>query len=136
MHNMDPNAASGDVPAKDPYLPPLVRVGDLLAPKPPVDIAEARLEEGVLTDLAARLAYTVARFTTDWMAKQLHLSLPLVSEVLERLCHEGIVEQTLQTSQTRAHYRITDRGQEHGTRLMEVCGYIGPAPVRLEVYSA
>jgi DNA-binding PadR family transcriptional regulator len=136
MHEMDSSAAISDAPVKEPHLPPMVRVGDLVAPRVPQDLAEARVEEGVLTDLAARLAYTVARFTTDWVAKQLHLSMPVVSEVLERLCQEGIIEQTLQTSQTRAHYRITDRGLEHGARMMEVCGYVGPAPVRLEAYSA
>src|SRR5262249_55916036 len=34
------------------------------------------------------------------------------------------------------HYRITDRGREHAARAMEVCGYIGPAPVRLDTYAA
>src|SRR5205823_8687239 len=28
------------------------------------------------------------------------------------------------------------RGREQAVRLLEVCGYIGPAPVRLEAYSA
>jgi hypothetical protein len=114
----------------------MVRVGDLVAPKAPQDIRSARLEEGVLTDLALRLAYTVARFTTDWVAKRLHLSLDLAREVLEQLCREGLVEETLQTSESRSHYRITQRGREHGGRLLEVCAYIGPAPVRLEAYGA
>src|SRR5262249_7872136 len=35
-----------------------------------------------------------------------------------------------------SHYRITDRGREHASRAMETCGYIGPAPVRLEAYAA
>jgi hypothetical protein len=133
---MDPSVATDEVPSKEPYLPPLHRVGDLLAPKAPLDIAAARLEEGVLTDLAMKLAYTVARFTTDWVARRLHLSLALAREVLEQLCREGLVEETLQTSETRSHYRTTQRGREHGARLLEVCGYIGPAPVRLEAYAA
>jgi hypothetical protein len=133
---MDPNVAIDDTPSKDPYLPPMQRIGDVVAPKAPLDMAAARLEEGVLTDLALRLAYTVARFTTDWMANRLHLSLPLTREVLEQLCRDGLVEVTLQTSETRSHYRITQRGLEHGARLLEVCGYVGPAPVRLEAYAA
>jgi hypothetical protein len=78
----------------------------------------------------------VARFTTDWVANRLHLSLALARDVLEQLCREGLVEETLQTSETRSHYRITQRGREHGARSLEVCGYIGPAPVRLEAYAA
>jgi predicted ATPase with chaperone activity len=114
----------------------MLRVGDVIAPKAPQNMAASRLEEGVLTDLAMRLAYTVARFTTDWVAKRLHLSLPLVQEVLEQLCREGMIEETMQTSQGRSHYRITQRGREHGSRVLEVCAYIGPAPVRLEAYAA
>ncbi len=133
---MEATAASADAPAKDPYLPPLVRVGDLVSPKAPHDFASAGVEDTVLTDLGTKLAFTVARFTTDWVCKQLNLSLPLVSELLEELCRQGMIEQTLQTSQTRSHYRITQRGREHAGRLMEVCAYIGPAPVRLEAYAA
>ena len=133
---MDPRVGSGDGPSKDPHLPPLFRAGDLIAPKAPSGIAAARLEESVLTDLAVRLAYTVVRFTTEWVCKQLHLSPPLGQEVLEQVCREGLVEETMRTSETSSHYRITQRGREHAARSLEVCGYIGPAPVRLEAYAA
>ncbi|HKB42733.1 MAG TPA: hypothetical protein VKD72_40265 [Gemmataceae bacterium] len=133
---MDPRIATGDGPAKDPHLPPLLRVGDLVAPKAPPGIAASGLEERVLTDLAVRLAYTVVRFNTDWVCKQLHLSLPLAQDVLEALCREGLVEETMRTSATSSHYRITDRGREHAARSVEECGYIGPAPVGLETYAA
>ena len=133
---MDASATGGDRRSKDPNLPALHRVGDLIAPKAPSGIAAARLEESVLTDLAVRLAYTVVRFTTEWVCKQLHLSPPLGQEVLEQVCREGLVEETMRTSETSSHYRITQRGREHAARSLEVCGYIGPAPVRLEAYAA
>jgi hypothetical protein len=133
---MDPSVASEAAPSKDPYLPPLHRVGGLAGPKPPQDIAGMRLDEGILTDLALKIAYTVARFTTDWLAKRLHVALPLTQEVLEQLSLEGLVEETLKVSETRSHYRTTQRGREHGARLLDVGGYIGPAPVRLEAYAA
>jgi hypothetical protein len=133
---MDSSVAIDDTPSKDPYLPPMHRVGDVAVPTAPQDLGAAQLEEGVLTDLAVRLSYTVARFTTDWLAKRLHVSMPLARDVLEQLCREGLVEETLQISESRSHYRSTQRGREHGGRLMEICGYIGPAPVRLEAYAA
>jgi hypothetical protein len=123
-------------PAKDPNLPPLVRVGDLVAPKAPYDIPSARLDDGALTDMIVKLAYTVSRFTTDWARQQLHLSLPLVQELLLQVCQEGMLEELLTTSQASSHYRITDRGREFAARCLEVCGYIGPTPVRLEGYAA
>jgi hypothetical protein len=130
---MDPSAT--DTSWKS-HLPPLHREGELVAPTAPQDIASARLEEGALPDLALRLAYTVARFTTVWMAEQLHLTMPVVREILVQLGIEGLVEEILRTSQETSHYRITDRGRENATRLLQVCGYVGPAPVRLETYAA
>jgi predicted ATPase with chaperone activity len=78
----------------------------------------------------------VARFTTDWVAKRLHLSLALTGELLEQMCREGVIEETLRTAEGRSHYRITQRGREHAARLIEVCAYIGPAPVSLRAYAA
>jgi hypothetical protein len=133
---MDPSVATADAPAKDPHLPPLIRVGDLIAPRAPQDIPAANLDESALTDQGVKLAYTAARLTTDYVAKQLHVSLQLAGEVLEQMCREGLAEETMKTSQARSHYRITQRGRDHAARLMEVCAYIGPAPVRLEAYAA
>ncbi len=133
---MDPSMAIDDVSSEDPHLPAMHRVGDLLAPKAPQKMAAAGLEEGVLTDLAVRLAFTVARFTADWVAKQLRLPLSLVGELLEHLSREGLVEQPMRTSQVKAYYRITERGREHALRSLEVCRYIGPAPVHLHTYAA
>jgi hypothetical protein len=133
---MSTSAASSEARPRDPDLPPLHRVGDLIAPTAPQDPAAVKLEETALADLIVKLAYTTSRFTTDWVAKQLHLSLALAGELLGKLCYQGQIEQLMQTSQTRAHYKITHQGREQATRLMEACGYIGPAPVRMESYAA
>jgi hypothetical protein len=134
---MEPSVATSGAPAKDPHLPQMVRMGELLAPRAPQDTASARLEEGILTDLALKLAYTTNRFTADWVSKRLHLSLALAGEVLEQLCREGTIEETMMSSQaSTAQYRITQRGREHAIRLMEVCAYLGPAPVSLRAYTS
>jgi hypothetical protein len=121
---------------KDPNLPTLIKVGDLVAPKAPQDMASTGLEEAILVDQAVKLAYTVARFTTEWVCKQLHLSLPCVMELMEQLCREGLAEETMRTGEGKSHYRITQRGRESAGRSLEVCGYIGPIPVSLRAYSA
>ena len=133
---MDPNAATADAPAKDPYLPRLHRLGDLIVPSAPQDLASAGLEEGTLTDLTMRLAYGVARFSTTWACQQLRLSLPLVHEVLHQLAMEGLIEELFQSGKASSLYRITPPGRELAARLLEVCAYVGPAPVRLESYAA
>src|SRR4029077_668097 len=63
-------------------------------------------------------------------------SMALAGEVLEQGCRDGLLEETMQTSQGRSFYKITERGREHARRALEVCGYLGPAPVRLESYTA
>jgi predicted ATPase with chaperone activity len=133
---MASSVAGGDKPAKDPHLPPLVKVGDLIAPKAPQDIESARLEEGALTDLGVRLAFTINRFSAEWVSSQLHLSMPLANALLEQLSRDALIEQTMMSSQSRTYYRITQRGREYAARSMDMCAYIGPAPVRLEAYAA
>jgi predicted ATPase with chaperone activity len=133
---MSANAPSTDARSKDPDLPPLYRVGDVIAPKAPQDLAAIPQETTALADLIVKAAYTTPRFTTDQMAKQLHLSMALISDLLGKLCFEGQIEQLMQTSQSRAHYRITQQGCEQAVRLLEVCGYVGPAPVRMDSYVA
>ena len=123
---MDPSLAINEPPSKDPYLPPMVRVGDILAPKAPMDISSARLEDGSLTELALKLAVTTNRFTTEWVSKRLQLAVALAAEVLEQLCREGFVEETRMGSQSTPQYRVTQRGREQALRAMEVCAYIGP----------
>jgi predicted ATPase with chaperone activity len=56
--------------------------------------------------------------------------------LLGKLCYDGQIEQLWQTTQTSSHYKIAQQGKELATRLMESCGYIGPAPVRLDSYTA
>jgi hypothetical protein len=134
---MDPSVATGSVPPKDPHLPPMVRLGDLLAPRAPQDVAGALLEEGTLADLAIKLAYLTNRFTAEWVGKRLHISVALAAEVLEQLAREGAVEETMMSSQaTKAQYRVTQRGRENAIRSMDVCAYVGPAPVSLAAYAA
>jgi AAA domain (dynein-related subfamily) len=133
---MDPSVATAPAPPKDPHLPTLCRVGNLIAPRTPQDISAAGLEDRTLIDLAVKLACTTARFTTDWMAGRLHLSMALTRAVLTELCVDELVEETMKITEGRSHYRITQQGRDHGARLLEVSRYVGPAPVSLEAYQA
>jgi hypothetical protein len=133
---MEPSAAAEEAPSKDPFLPSMFKLGNIIAPKAPQTVKDAGLDDGVLPDLAVKLVYTVANFTSAWVAQQLRLSLALTAELLQNLCTDGLVEELWQTGRSTSRYRITQRGSEQAARLREVCGYIGPAPVRLEAYAA
>jgi predicted ATPase with chaperone activity len=136
MATTPPGGEGDDAPAKDPNLPPLHQVGNLIAPMAPQEIATTGLEGRVLADLMVRWGFTETRFSTELASEKLHMSPALTRRVLERVCVDGMMEQLWQTGQGSYHYRITPEGRAHGARLLEICGYIGPAPVSLEAYSA
>lgn len=131
------DATFQDEQTQDPDLPPLTRIGDIVAPAALTDVHEINKQElQTLMDMALKYAATVARFTTDGIAKQLHLSLPLTRDMLALLCQEGQIEELWQTGEGSAHYKIAQQGRDYAIRLTEVCGYVGPAPVRMESYAA
>ena len=105
------SSATADVPPKDPHLPPLHRVGKLIAPKPPQEMAATGLEGHILADLMLKWGFTETRFATDWAAEKLHLSPALTRQVLERVCLDGTMEQLWQTGSGGHHYRITAEGR-------------------------
>ena len=76
------------------------------------------------------------RFNGEWISEQLHLPPTLVRHLLAKLSHEGLTEQQWEAGPGDYHYRITAEGRGHASRLLEVCGYVGPAPVSLEAYAA
>jgi hypothetical protein len=136
MPNTPTSDRTAKAPPKDPHLPPLHKVGNLIAPKAPQDFAATGLEPRILADLMVKWGFTETRFSTEWVAQKLHLSPALARQVLDRVCQEGTVEQLWQTGEGGHHYRITAEGRQHASRLLEICGYIGPAPVSLEAYGA
>jgi hypothetical protein len=122
--------------AKDPHLPAMGRLGDLFCPRAPQTIEEAKLEDGVLTDLALKVAYTSARFGPENVAERLRLAAPVALACCRHLSGEGWVEETMSSTREKPVFRITERGRIHAERVMAVSGYMGPAPVSLEAYSA
>lgn len=133
---MEASAATKEAPGRDPFLPRLHRLGDLIVPSAPQQIGAVGLEEGALNDLTLRLAFGAARFTSHSVAQQLHVPVPIIEEVLRQLAMEGHVEELWQSGKSSSRFKITDSGRELAARLLEVCAYIGPAPVRLEAYAA
>jgi hypothetical protein len=122
--------------AKDPHLPPMGRLGEVMCPKAPKTIADARLEDGGLTDLAVKFTSAINRFTDEWLGERMHLGPALATALMQQLLSEGLIEETLMTSGGKSTYRASERGRRHAERATEVCAYLGPAPVSLEAYSA
>jgi hypothetical protein len=128
--------ASAKSPEKDPNLPPMGRLGDVVCPRAPQTIAEARLDDGVLVELALKFVFTMNRFTTERLAERLHVAPAVGIDVATQLATEGLIEETMSGTPGKPVYRITDRGRQQAERAMEVCAYLGPTPVSLDAYSA
>jgi predicted ATPase with chaperone activity len=122
-------------PPPNAHLPPLIKATGITAPAAPGVIEECGVEPHVLTDLALKLCNTVPRLTSEWAAQQLRLPLGIVDKIFWQLRDDLLLEILGQDS-GNFRYAITQRGREYARRLLEVSGYVGPAPVSLEAYAA
>ena len=119
-----------------PNLPRMTRVGGALAPAAPTSQEETGLDAWVLSDLVMRLASTVPHLTTDWATRELCLPQALLERVFWQLKEDQFIEILGQVDELNYRYASTARGREYAKRLLEISGYVGPAPVSLEAYTA
>jgi hypothetical protein len=119
-----------------PYLPRLIEVNGVPAPAAPLTYEDTGVDQFVLTDLACKLSNTVPRLTSDWAANHLKLPIPLLEKIIWQLKEDQLVE-ILGTSGIMSYrYSTSQRGRDHANRLLEISGYVGPAPVSLEAYAS
>jgi len=119
-----------------PFLPRMINSNSGFAPRAPMSIEEIDIDSEVLADLAVKLANTVPRLTTQWAADQLRLPMQLTAQVFDKLRVDNLVEVLGQPEEFNYKYAITERGRQYAQRLLEISGYVGPAPISLETYRA
>jgi len=117
-------------------LPKLIDLGGIACPAIPEAVEDTGLDAAFIRDLGLRLANSVPNFTTDWAAGQLCLPMQIVDEAFWQMKDDKLVEILGQKGPFSYQYAITGRGREHAQRLLEISGYVGPAPVSLESYTA
>ena len=108
---------------------------EAVCPVAPEQLEETGVERQVLSDLVMRLAYTIPSFSTKWAAEQTCLPMNLIEELCWQLKHDHLLEILRQDGPFNYTYSATQRGREQAVRLMEFCGYVGPAPVSLQAYT-
>jgi hypothetical protein len=113
-----------------------VSLGDGFVPAAPKDLRATGLDPAVVSNLALKAAYTVPQFTTEWAARRLHLPQPVVGEVLEQLRSDSMLDILGSSGPFGFRYSISRPGRERAARLMEISGYVGPAPVSIDDYTA
>lgn len=120
----------------DPSLPRLTETGPGAAPRAPTHLSEIGMDPQVLADLILKAAYSVPQFDNEWMARRVHLPQQLVAEILEKQRAEQLLEVLGASGLLGYRYTVAQRGRERAQRLLELSGYIGPAPVSLANYTA
>lgn len=118
------------------HRPAMIAIGEEFAPAAPTDLRATGLDSLVVSHLVLKTAYTAPQFTTEWAARGLHLPQGVVGEVLEQLRSDSMLDILGASGPFGFRYAISGRGRERAARLMEISGYVGPAPVSLEDYTA
>lgn len=113
----------------------MIGVGDVVAPGAPTDIRNTGIDPIVLSGLALKLAYSVQQFTTDWMIDQMRLPQSMVMDILDALRTDKLVEVLGEAGSLTYSYKISSLGRERAARLLEISGYVGPAPVSVDAYT-
>lgn len=106
------------------------------APPIPETIAETGLSFQFLADLALKTSGAESTSTTATIAERMCLPVPLVEELMQHLYREKLIEIRGNVGFNNNRYALLDRGWEQMRRVMEISGYVGPAPVSLNSYTA
>lgn len=103
-------------------------------PISPTTVEETQLDFGFLADLTLKTVYSDANCTTSRVAEKLCLSGQLAESLLQHLYQEKLIEIRGQVSLMNHRYAMLERGWQRADRLLDLSGYIGPAPVSLKSY--
>lgn len=104
-------------------------------PPQPQTVEETQLNFGFLADLALKTVYADANCTTARASEKLCLPSPMTEFLLQHLYREKMIEIRGQLGYQNHSYAMLDRGWERANRLLDLNGYIGPAPVSLQSYT-
>jgi len=106
-----------------------------MGPPLPEEIADTGISEGFLCDLALKHVAMLPEPTTTAVAERINLPRTLTEDLLQKLYREKLIEVKLQSAIGSTRYAMLDHGWDRLTRLLSMCGYVGPAPVSLRDYS-
>ncbi|HEU4711995.1 MAG TPA: hypothetical protein VFS76_10545 [Pyrinomonadaceae bacterium] len=106
-----------------------------MGPPLPEELADTGISEGFLCDLALKHVAMLPEPTTTAISERINLPRTLAEELLQKLYREKLIEVKMQSAIGSTRYAMLDHGWDRLSRLLSVCGYVGPAPVSLRDYS-
>jgi len=106
-----------------------------MGPPVPEELADTGIAEGFLCDLALKHVAMLPEPTTSAIAERIHLPRTLTEEILQKLYREKLIEVRQQKTVGSTRYAMLDHGWDRLSRLLQICGYVGAAPVSLNDYA-
>ena len=106
-----------------------------MGPPLPDEIADTGISEQFLCDLALKHVAMLPEPTTTAVAERINLPRTLTEDLLQSLYREKLIEVKMQSAIGSTRYAMLDHGWDRLSRLLSVCGYVGPAPVSLRDYT-
>ncbi|HVL68959.1 MAG TPA: hypothetical protein VM364_17010 [Vicinamibacterales bacterium] len=105
--------------------------------QPPATIADSGLHPDVLAQLLLK-TLIAGEHSGSQLAERLKLPYSLLDALVQHARVEKLVEVRGTSGVGSAGYRyvLTDLGRERAQQFMEICRYVGPAPVPLAQYNA
>jgi hypothetical protein len=116
---------------------PQERVGQPTPPPPPATIADSGLNSEVLAQLLLKTLIS-GEASGSRLADQLRVPYSLLDMLIQHARVEKLVEVRGTSGVGTAGYRyiLTDLGRDRAQQYMDICRYVGPAPVPLAQYNA
>lgn len=107
-------------------------------PLTPVSVEQTGLDFSMIADLIMKQILFMGEFKLAEVADRLKLPIPVVDTVMEALRRDQLVEVKGGTGYATVTYnfKITEQGKRRSIELLDMCQYVGPAPVPLEAYQA
>lgn len=105
-------------------------------PDMPKSVAETGLELSFIADLIMKHILFMGEFNMKELSEAVKLPLNIIDTAVEMLRREHFIEVKGASEYARVTYKftITGHGKNRAAELLDVCRYIGPAPVPLDEY--
>lgn len=107
-------------------------------PKAPMSIKDTGLELSFIKDLIMKHILFMGEFSLMELSDRVKLPMQVLDDAIEELRREKFVEVKGATGYARVTYNfsITGPGHNRAAELLDICRYVGPAPVTLEEYNS
>lgn len=105
-------------------------------PEPPRTLADTGLDPPMVADLVLKHCQVLGEFTLRDVVSRVKLPATIVNDILDGLRRDRFLEVKGAVGYAKSSYTftITATGQHWAAKLLEICRYLGPAPVRLDEY--